>query len=45
MNILKNFKILLITSMMTLVFMSNVKSAEECFEKTSRAIFKFNGFR
>ena len=42
MNILKNFKILLITSMMTLVFMSNVKSAEECFEKTSRAIFKFN---
>ncbi|MEC7169126.1 MAG: VacJ family lipoprotein [Pseudomonadota bacterium] len=42
MNIIKNFKILLITSMMTLVFMSNVKSAEECFEKTSRAIFKFN---
>ena len=42
MNIIKNFKILLITSMMTLVFTSNVKSADECFEKTSRVIFKFN---
>ena len=25
-----------------LFFMPNAKAAEECFEKTSRAIFKFN---
>ena len=41
MKILKNiiiFKILLFTILAS----PNVKSAEECFEKTSRAIFKFN---
>ena len=41
MKILKNiiiFKILLFTVLAS----PNVKSAEECFEKTSRVIFKFN---
>ncbi len=39
---MKNFKIV-ISILLLVVFLSpGVKSAEECFEKTSRAIFKFN---
>ena len=42
MQAFKNFKII-ITALMLLAFSSvHVNSAEECFEKTSRAIFKFN---
>ena len=42
MQAFKNFKII-ITMLALLAFSSvNVNSAEECFEKTSRAIFKFN---
>ena len=42
MQIIKKLKILL--SIVTFVFVNitNTKAAEECFEKTSRAIFKFN---
>ena len=38
----KNIKIIL--SFLTLIFLASpsVQSAEECFEGTSRAIFKFN---
>ena len=42
MQAFKNFKII-ITALMLLALSSvHVNSAEECFEKTSRAIFKFN---
>ena len=42
MNILKKFKII-ISSLALFVFITlSANSAEECFEKTSRAIFKFN---
>ena len=42
MNSFKNIKIIL--SFLTLIFLASpsVQSAEECFEGTSRAIFKFN---
>ena len=38
----KNFKIIVTLIMLTLFIPQNINSAEECFEKTSRAIFKFN---
>ena len=38
-KIYKNIALIIV---FTLLAISNVKSAEECFEKTSRAIFKFN---
>ena len=42
MNLFRNLKILL-SLIALIVFLSpKVNSAEECFEKTSRAIFKFN---
>ena len=42
MHLVKNLK-LPIAALVLLIFAStNVKSAEECFEGTSRAIFKFN---
>ncbi len=42
MKLLKNFK--LITFVLTIMFFAftSTKATEECFEKTSRAIFKFN---
>ena len=40
--ITKNLKILITLIFLSLLFAPSVKSAEECFEKTSRAIFKFN---
>ena len=42
MNFLKNTKLFVIIMTVISVTVSNAKSAEECFEGTSRAIFKFN---
>ncbi len=42
MQLIKNSKIILIILFLTTISQQNVKSAEECFENTSRAIFKFN---
>ena len=43
MHIMKNLKLnILIFTVMVLLVTPNAKSTEECFEKTSRAIFKFN---
>tara|TARA_B100000963_G_scaffold237010_1_gene207226 strand:- start:338 stop:1081 length:744 start_codon:yes stop_codon:yes gene_type:complete len=42
MQITKKIKILTISVSILLFVTTAVKSAEECFEKTSRAIFKFN---
>ena len=42
MDFLKNTKLLATIMTIILVTVSNAKSAEECFEGTSRAIFKFN---
>ena len=42
MQIIKNMKIIVTVLSLTLFSSSAVKSTEECFEKTSRAIFNFN---
>ena len=43
MHIMKNLKLnILIFTVIVLLVTPNAKSTEECFEKTSRAIFKFN---
>ena len=42
MQITKNLKLVVIILSIYLVSIPNAKSAEECFEGTSRAIFKFN---
>ena len=42
MQILKKIKLIFTTFAIILIFTVNAKSAEECFERTSRAIFKFN---
>jgi len=42
MQILKKIKLIFTTLAIILLFTVNAKSAEECFEGTSRAIFKFN---
>ena len=42
MQLYKRIKIISILMAFNLLIVSNVKSAEECFENTSRAIFKFN---
>ena len=42
MQTMKNFKIFTSVVLITIFLISNAKSAEECFENTSRAIFKFN---
>ncbi len=42
MQIFKNFKILLPLLVCFVIFTPSAKSTEECFEGTSRAIFKFN---
>tara|TARA_B100001057_G_C22801088_1_gene931537 strand:+ start:928 stop:1671 length:744 start_codon:yes stop_codon:yes gene_type:complete len=42
MNIFKKFKIVLAVFTLVIVVTPNAQSAEECFERTSRAIFKFN---
>jgi len=42
MQIFKNFKILLPVLICFVIFSPSAKSTEECFEGTSRAIFKFN---
>ncbi len=42
MCIMKNFNILAFIVLIAIFSISNAKSAEECFERTSRAIFKFN---
>ena len=39
---MKNLKIFTIILVATILSTSNVRSTEECFENTSRAIFKFN---
>ena len=39
---IKNFKFILLFLAIFVIISPNAKSAEECFEKTSRAIFKFN---
>ena len=44
MQLFKNFKTLVIVFSMTLLITSNANSTEECFEGTSRTIFKFNMF-
>ena len=42
MSIIKNLKIILSASLIVVLTTTNLKSAEECFENASRAIFKFN---
>ena len=42
MQLYKNYKTYLSALFIMLFFVSSVQSTEECFEKTSRAIFKFN---
>ena len=42
MLIMRNLQILATIVFMAIFSISNVKSAEECFENTSRAVFKFN---
>ena len=42
MHLLRKLKTVFTFLAITLVVAPNVKSAEECFERTSRAIFKFN---
>ena len=42
MQIMKNLKIFTVILVATILSTSNVRSTEECFENTSRAIFKFN---
>ena len=42
MHYLKNFKIIMPVLIMVILLGPKVHSAEECFEKTSRAVFKFN---
>ncbi len=42
MHYLKNFKIIMTVLIMVILLGPKVHSAEECFEKTSRAVFKFN---
>ncbi len=42
MQIIKNFKALVLIMSLTLLIASNLKAAEECFEGVSRSIFKFN---
>ena len=39
---MKKFKFIFTTVMMMLLLSNIAKSTEECFERTSRAIFKFN---
>ena len=39
---IKNLKMLVSIVVFVLLTTANIKAAEECFEKTSRAIFKFN---
>ena len=42
MKFYKKLKIIYLFLIVNLLVVSNAKSAEECFENTSRAIFKFN---
>ena len=42
MNVLKNLKIILSVLALFVFTSTNLKAANECFERTSRAIFKFN---
>ena len=42
MKLFKNFKLSIVVLTLTIFITSNAKSTEECFEGTSRAIFKFN---
>ena len=42
MQVIKYFKITLLALSVTVLLSTNANSAEECFERTSRAIFKFN---
>ena len=42
MRIIKDIKILISIVVLAVLFTANAKSTEECFENTSRAIFKFN---
>ncbi len=42
MQLLKKIKLTLTTFAIILIFTVNANSVEECFERTSRAIFKFN---
>ncbi len=42
MRVMKKIKLILSTLVLFLIFIPSANSTEECFEKTSRAIFKFN---
>ncbi len=42
MQFINNLKTILIASVIVIFASTNAKSTEECFERTSRAIFKFN---
>ena len=44
MQSIRNLKFITLVSLLIVFSAQNVKSTEECFEKTSRAIFKFNMF-
>ena len=39
---IKNLKLIVLSIIIILLTTYSAKAAEECFEKTSRAIFKFN---
>ena len=42
MQVIKNFKLLLILITISVLFVTKAKSTDECFENASRTIFKFN---
>ena len=42
MHLINKIKIIIYFLLFVIIYTPNVKSAEECFEETSRAIFKFN---
>ena len=42
MRVIQKLKLVLATFVLFSIIIPNANSAEECFEKTSRAIFKFN---
>ena len=42
MQFARNIKIITLSTLLSIFVVSNATPAEECFEKTSRAIFKFN---
>ena len=42
MQLLKKLNVIVTVVVISIIFSSNAKSTEECFEGVSRAVFKFN---